>query len=391
MIRVSGGLLGRSGRLGLVVRVSCVVGVAATLAACQSVRETLSGDNAIDYQSVVRTDPLSIPPDLTQAAADPRFRAPATGITTYSQFQSQSNAQGVDTRGSSGLTQVAVLPSYPGIEVKRDGDLRWLVIDSPPEVLYPKVSEFWFENGFSLEVNDPKAGIMITNWAENRAKIPESWLRQLLGAVLETAYDSGERDKFRTIFERDGNKTTVSITHSHMVEVLSGVDQSTVTWEHGREDPGLNAAMLARLMVYLGESSEDAKRKMVQAQEEQLRPTIQNQIGPDGLLVIDEGFDQSWRRVGLALDSGNFAVEDRDRSAGDFFVRYVDTDTGVKREDPSFFAKLFGAKAPLPAQMYRLNLKAEGDRTVVRVYDDNGVQDTTDTGKRILTVLAERL
>ena len=391
MIRVSGGFLGRSGRLGLVVRVSCVVGIAATLAACQSVRETLSGENAIDYQSVVRTDPLSIPPDLTQAAADPRFRAPATGITTYNQFHSHTGAQGVDSRGSSGLTQVAVLPSYPGMEVKRDGDLRWLVIDSAPEVLYPKVSEFWFENGFNLDVNDPKAGIMITNWAENRAKIPESWLRQLLGTVLQTAYDSGTRDKFRTIFERDGNKTTIYISHEHMVEVVMGVDESTVRWEHGREDPGLNAAMLARLMVYLGESSEDARRKMAQAQEEQLRPAIQNQIGTDGLLVIDEGFDQSWRRVGLALDSGNFAVEDRDRSAGDFFVRYVDTDTGVKREDPSFFAKLFGAQAPLPAQMYRLNLRTEGDRTVVRVYDDKGVQDTTQTGKRILTVLAERL
>ncbi len=265
------------------------------------------------------------------------------------------------------------------------------MIDSAPEVLYPKVSEFWFENGFSLEVNDPKAGIMITNWAENRAKIPESWLRQLLGTVLETAYDSGERDKFRTIFEREGNKTAVYISHDHMVEIQTGVDQSTVRWEHGREDPGLNAAMLARLMVYLGESSEDARRKMTQAQQEQLRPTIQNQIGADGTLVIDEGFDQSWRRVGLALDSGNFAVEDRDRSAGDFFVRYVDTDTGVKREDPSFFARLFGAKTPLPAQMYRLNLRSEGDRTVVRVYDDKGVQDTSATGKRILTVLAERL
>ena len=391
MMRVSGGSLVRSKHFGFVLRVSCVVATAATLSACQSVKEALSGESAINYQSVVRTDPLSIPPDLTQAAADPRFRAPATGVTTYNQFQSQSGSQGVGTRGSSGLTQVAVLPSYPGIEVKRDGDLRWLVIDSPPEVLFPKVSEFWFENGFSLGVNDPKAGIMITNWAENRAKIPESWLRQLIGAVLETAYDSGARDKFRTIFERDGKKTAIYISHEHMIEVVTGVDQSTVRWERGREDPGLNAAMLARLMVYLGESSEDAKRKMTQAKEEQLRPVVQNQVSTDGSLVIDDGFDQSWRRVGLALDSGNFAVEDRDRSAGDFFVRYVDTDTGVKREDPSFFAKLFGAKAPLPAQSYRLNLKTEGDRTIVRVYDDKGVQDTSATGKRILSALAERL
>lgn len=384
MIRNSGGRIGR------VVQVSCLLGLVMSLSACQSVRETLSGENAIDYQSVVRTDPLSIPPDLTQAAADPRYRAPATGVTTYSQFQSLGST--ADQRGSSALTQVAVLPSYPGIEVKRDGNLRWLIVDSPPSTLFPKIEEFWYENGFNLEVIDPKAGIMITNWAENRAKIPESWLRQLLGSVLETAYDSGERDKFRTIFERDGdNRTAIYVSHEHMVEVRYGIEQDQVRWDRGREDPGLNAAMLARMMVYLGESSEDARRKMMAAQEQQQAPVVENLINTDGMFVIEDGFEQSWRRVGLALDSGNFAVEDRDRSAGNFYVRYVDTDTGKSREEPSFFARLFGAEAPAPAQLYRLNLQADGNRTVVRVYDPDNVQDTTATGKRILTVLSERL
>lgn len=383
MMRISGGQFGR------VLQVSCLVGLLTTLSACQSVKETLSGENAIDYKSVVRTDPLSIPPDLTQAAADPRYRAPATGVTTLSQFQSMGNA---DQRGSSALTRVEVLPAYPGIEVKRDGNVRWLVVDSPPSALFPKIEEFWYENGFNLEVIDPKAGIMITNWAENRAKIPESWIRQLLGSFLQTAYDSGQRDKFRTIFERDGNnRTAIYVSHEHMVEVRMGIQEDQVRWERGREDPGLNAAMLARMMVFLGESSEQARSKMMDAKPEQQAPAVVNLINTEARFVIEDGFDQSWRRVGLALDSGNFAVEDRDRSAGDFFVRYVDTDTGQTRQEPSFFAKLFGAEAPPPAKLYRINLQSEGSRTVVRVFDNNNVQDTSATGKRMLTVLSERM
>ncbi len=362
----------------------------ASLSACSSVRETLSGENSIDYKSAQRVDPLSIPPDLTQAAADPRYRAPATGSTTLSQFQSLN--QNTAANSQAALTQVAVLPTYPGVEVKRDGDLRWLVVNQPPEALFPKIEEFWYENGFNLDVIDPKAGIMITNWAENRAKIPESGLRELLGTFLETVWDSGEREKFRTILERvDGDRTEVFISHEHMVEVLYGVEKAEAKWERGPEDPGLNAAMLARLMVYLGEDVQKVREQMAQAEEQLLKPTVQNNVASDGTITIDEPFEQAWRRVGLALDSGNFAVDDRNRSAGDFYVRYVDTDTGRKIEDPGLFSRLFGAKSQPAATQYRLNLKGEGDRTVVRVYDEQGVEQNNETATRILTVLAERL
>jgi len=361
-----------------------------TLAGCQGLRDTLSGENAIDYESSQRVDPLSIPPDLTQAAADPRYRAPATGSTTLSQFQSLE--QNAPSTSQAALTKVAVLPSYPGIEVKRDGNLRWLIIDTPPEQLFPKIEEFWYEMGFSLDVIDPKAGIMITNWAENRANIPESGLRNLLGGILDSVYDSGERDKFRTILERiDGGKTEVFISHDHMVEVLYGISQGEVKWERGEEDPGLNAAMLARLMVYLGEDVEQARQQMAQAQEQSLKPDVQNNVATDGTITIDEPFEQSWRRVGLALDSGNFAVDDRNRSEGNFYVRYVDTDTGRRPEEPGLLSRLFGAEDKPAATQYRLNLQGDGDRTVVRVYNEQGVQQNDETSTRMLSVLAERL
>lgn len=371
-------------------RALTIVVTVISLSACSSVRETLSGENSIDYKSAQRVDPLSIPPDLTQAAADPRYRAPASGSTTLSEFQSLN--QGTAATSQAALTQVAVLPSYPGIEVKRDGNLRWLVVNQPPEVLFPKVEEFWYESGFNLDVIDPKAGIMITNWAENRAKIPESGLRNLLGSILETVWDSGERDKFRTILERvDSNRTEVFISHEHMVEVQYGVDKGNVKWERGEEDPGLNAAMLARLMVYLGEDVQKAREQMARAEEQSLKPVVQNNVASDGTITIDEPFEQAWRRVGLALDSGNFAVDDRNRSAGDFYVRYVDTDTGRKIEDPGLFSRLFGSKSQPVATQYRLNLQSEGSRTVVRVFDEQGVQQNNETAIRILSVLAERL
>jgi len=368
---------------------AALLSAALVLQGCSGFRSMLNGDDSVDYKSVVRSDPLSIPPDLTQAASDPRYRAPASGTTTFSQFQQagQANAKGVPS------SQSAVLPTRADMRVMRDGDLRWLVVDMPPDKVFSLTADFWVETGFSLDVTDPKAGLMITNWAENRAKIPESFIREALGKVLDGLWDSGTRDKFRTRIERAGNnRTEIYISHQHMEEKnYSTQGQVDVRWMNGKEDPGLNAAMIARLMVFLGEDVDGARKKMGQAQMAKQDAPVSTPDGDKSALVIAESFDRAWRRVGVALDSGNFAVDDRDRAAGDFYVRYVDTDTGMKREDPGFFSKLFGAKDPAKAPTYRLHLTDQGGKTEVTVFDADGKRDTSPTAQRILGVLSGKL
>jgi outer membrane protein assembly factor BamC len=356
------------------------------LSGCSGLRSVMSGDDSIDYKSVVRTEPLSIPPDLTQAANDPRYRTPATGTTTFSQYQQAQAGRGVSS------AQSTVVPTRSDMRVMRDGELRWLSVDMPPEKVFSMTADFWTDAGFTLEVTDPKAGLLVTNWAENRAKIPESWLRQALGSLLDSLYDSGTRDKFRTRIERVGSRTEVYISHRHMEEIarvnLSDVD---VKWTNGKEDPGLNAAMLARLMVYLGEDVDGARRKMAQSAPGAQEPKVTAASGDKSMLVVAEPFDRAWRRVGVALDSGGFTVDDRDRAAGDFYVRYVDTDTGEKREEPGFFSRLFGGKDPAKAPTLRIHLVQQGNQTQITVLDAQGVRDNSATAQRLLSVLSGKM
>ena len=172
---------------------------------------------------------------------------------------------------------------------------------------------------------------------------------------------------------------------------LSGTE-TDVRWVNGREDPGLNAAMLARLMVFLGDDIDGARRKLSQAQSSPQEPKVAAPVAGDKTaLVISESFERAWRRVGVALDSGGFSVDDRDRTAGDYYVRYVDTDTGVKREEPGFFSRLFGAKQPPTAQQFRIHLTAKGDKTEVTILDADGKRDTSPTAARIIDVLGGKI
>jgi len=370
--------------------VAGLVALALTLQGCAGFTNALNGENAVDYKSVVRTDPLSIPPDLTQASNDPRYRAPASGSTTFSQFQQQGQ---VVPGNATPTSQSSVLPTRTDMRVMRDGDLRWLVVDMPADKVFSMTSDFWIESGFALDVTDPKAGLMVTNWAENRANIPQSFIREALGKVLDNLWDSGTRDKFRTRIERaSNNRTEIYISHSHMDEKNNTTQgQVDVRWMNGKEDPGLNAAMIARLMVFLGEDVDGARKKMGQAQASAQEPKVSVPTADKTVILIDESFERAWRRVGVALDSGGFAVDDRDRTAGDFYVRYVDTDTGAKREETNFFTRLFGAKDPAKAPTYRLHLTQQGTQTEVAVFDANGQRDTSPTAQRILAVLSGKM
>src|SRR5690606_30690094 len=218
------------------------------LSGCSTMDQIMGQGESVNYKSTVAGDPLSIPPDLTQANRDAHYRAPE-GVTSYSVYSQGQTAQqakgGADT----------ILPQSDAIKVMRDGDLRWLVVDRPVEDLFPRIVDFWGEHGFTIQSQDPRAGLIQTDWAENRAKISESWIRSAFGSIIVQVFASGERDRFRTRFERVGNKTEIYVSHQHMEETPTA-DGSAFKWVFAKEDPGLNAAMLARMMVFLGSDIE---------------------------------------------------------------------------------------------------------------------------------------
>ena len=354
------------------------------LSGCSSVDQILGKEESIDYKSTVSGDPLSIPPDLTQANRDAHYRAPE-GVTSYSQYAQGRSAQ----QATGGADQV--LPQAAGIQVMRDGDLRWLVIDRPVDQIFPRIVDFWGEQGFTIQSQDPRAGLIQTDWAENRAKIPESWIRSALGSIIDQVFDSGERDRFRTRIERVGNKTEVYVSHQHMEETPTA-DGSAFKWVYAKEDPGLNAAMLARMMVFLGSDIDSAREQVANASKDPSAAQVQTlDAAGQAELLLNESFDRAWRRVGVAIDSAGFSVEDRDRSAGEFFIRYLDSDTGEKIEQQNIIGRIFGSRNTAEAVPLRIKLTGQGNATRVTVLDQNGQEQTTPTAKRIINVLSSNM
>lgn len=344
------------------------------LAACS----TLSTEK-VDYKSTGKGPTLDIPPDLTQLSRDSRYTV-VNGAVTASSFQAAQPVQGVPIATT----------TVGEVRIERSGTQRWLVVNRPADKLWEPVRDFWQENGFLLTLDQPNLGIMETDWAENRAKIPTDFIRNTLGKLMDSLYSTGERDKFRTRLERNAaGGTDIFISHRGMIEVFDSAQKDRTVWQPRDANPELEAEFLGRLMLKLGVS--DAQAKAVLATPAAKTASRVTEVGGQSVVQIDDGFDRAWRRVGLSLDRTGFTVEDRDRSQGVYFVRYVEP--SAEKSEPGFFGKLFSfsSKADASPLKFRVSVVSQGASTLVSVQNASGQPDRSDNAQRILKMMADDL
>ncbi len=339
------------------------------LSACSSVN-SLTDQDAVDYKSSKSAVRLEVPPDLTQLRPNDRF------------------AQ----RGSASAAEIGsvksneVLPQSTLARIERANGARWLVVGLPAEKVFPIVVDFWKQLGFTLAIESPQMGVIETDWAENRAKLPQDGLRKLLGNVIDGLYDSGERDKYRVRLERVGTGTELYISHrgtkEYNASTTRDADIKTVQRNGSAE---LEAEFLRRLLLRFGADEASAKAAVSNSEPPKARAVIVGDV-----LNIDEAFESAWRRTGIALDRTGFTVEDRNFGEGIYYVRYS---RNVKDEDVGFFKRVFTSEKERlsVSQKLKIILSKTGTPVKLSVTTDAGSAPVGEVTNNLLKVLQDEL
>lgn len=340
-----------------------------------------AGDQArkAEYKRAVTLPPLEFPPNLTAPESQGELELP--------QSYSAHVAQAGDSTG------VQVLPQQANVRVLRDGGMRWLQVDAAPEQLWAKLREFWLQQGLEVRIDEPQLGIMETQWAENRADVPGDWIQSMVSRIFKSAYSAPTRDKFRLRVERGeaSDTTEIYVTHYGVEEVQRGqnVESYDTIWQGRPSDPELVAEMLNRMMVHFGapQAYADAQLAAVPVATE-VRARIEGTT-----LLVNEAFPRAWRRVGIALDRVGLVVEDRDRSAGLYYIRTVDQTAQAGKSKKGFFSGLFSSEEAVAEQeaAARVHLRDVGDVTHVTVQDKSGELDTSPAAVKLLQQLETEL
>ncbi|HVW49052.1 MAG TPA: outer membrane protein assembly factor BamC [Trinickia sp.] len=367
------------------IRAAALVLAISTLAGCDTLNDWFATDR-VNYKETGAAPPLQVPGDLTTTQAQPQYTAPPVTAALGGAPTRHVTAAGNSSEG------VPSANDPLGMHVERDGDRRWLVVDGrTPDQLWPQLEGFWKDNGFALKTDTPATGIMTTDWAENRANIPDDWFRRTIGRVIDFAYSSGTRDSFRTLVERGTNGTTdISITHSAMEEMLTGQDKTSSRWIERPRNPVLEALFLSKLMQKFGLTEEQSKQLLASAKPAEAPAKINMNAGAT-TLDLSDGVEVAWLRVGLALDRTNFTVDNRDREKRIYYVRYADSTQELKRD--GLFGKLFysGASKQKTGKEFLVSVQPVERGTQVAVVDASGQIDTSPEAQRLISLLHAQL
>jgi outer membrane protein assembly factor BamC len=351
-------------------------------------------DQRLEYKKQREAEEnLEIPPDLLAGTFDDAMDVPPLGgATTYSEYAGEkSKRRQIASSGD-------VLPAVKDVEMRREGNNRWLEIKATPQQVWPKVVAFWRSQGILLVEQDPTTGVMKTDWLENRAEIRKDMITNILRKVADGLYATSQRDQYRVRIEPGivPGATDLYLTHRAMEERFRsnavGEETSTI-WEPAPSDPDKEAAMLRRLLLYLGVSQQRAGDLAAQQQEAAASTRSQLTTGPGGepMLIISEELRRAWQLTGVALDRVGFAVEDRDRTQGIYYVRYDDPSKGEKKTGWGSKLAFWRSDDEKTVAQYQVKLTGDGTQTRVVVRDQVGRPAPAATTDRILRLLSEQM
>lgn len=332
---------------------------------------------------------LEVPPDLARPAGDDLGALPGEGVATYSKHAAQTPTENpVPANAASNPAE----PAAGNVRLERDGALRWLVVQGDPESLWVKAREYFLRNNLKLSVENPKAGILESEWTERPANIGSGFF----GSLLSKIHSTGLRDKIRVRIERGRapGTTEVYVAHQGLEEVIvngSGTQDIQTAWQARAADPEMEAEVLRKLMTHFGLDPSQAQTQVAATSQEAV-PLVKGE-----LLLAQDDLDSAWRRIGLALDRSGVTIEDRDRNAGIYYVRYIDSAQSKRsgifkwlRSDVEKSSEP-GGKDELPRDRFQIRVKAGTAGTNVSVYDVKGEPDTSTTAQQLLRMLQQQL
>ncbi|CAM2144344.1 outer membrane protein assembly factor BamC [Pararobbsia alpina] len=380
----------------LTLNVAVLAALAGLAAGCSA-----PDPHAIEYKSTEKTKGpnLAAPPDLTAQVADQRLAAPTNGQASLSSL--------TQTEQTAPKTTDSVLPSLPGVHLQRDGNERWLVVEAQDsQVLWPQIRKFWQQQGFLLVVESRKSGVMETDWNEKRPSIDAGFVRNFIGKSLDSAFTAASRYKYRTRIEAgpDGS-TYVFISERGLTEQLTGQNNENREWAAAPNDPTLEVEYLRRLMQTISYNKtsgqpiadDTAPASGASAAAPAAAPANANATESTGAepkvteINMNTSYDRAWLAVGVALDRASFTVDDKDRTKGIYYIRYVDPNDHTSDEQ-GFWSQLFHGHKDKEAKQYRINVRALTENsTRVAVVDESGKILTTSQAQQIVGLLSTQM
>ena len=335
----------------------------------------------LNYKNNASVKPLDFPPDLTAPEFDTAFELPTNGVVSASAMGKQSGGFTASRR------QVNVPTRTINVQLGKAGSTRWLDVDAPTEIVWPRIRDFWRSIEIPVKRDEPRLGVMETEWVVNKTSSSiNGWLNKTIDKVMGKEYDSGSSDRYIARIEKPTATTTrIFLIHKNVEKVET---EAASDWKLRPTDENKQAEMLNRLKAYLQSNVVATARNSTPVTESAQTASLANIVTQDGLpvLQIQDNYKRSWVLTGIMLDRMGLVAEKRNQAAGIYDVRYQGEEQTAKR---GFFGRMFGGRKTLltKGEDYKVLVQGGGMRSVVRIMDKTGKPLNKNLSQRVLVRL----
>lgn len=337
--------------------------------------------------------PLEVPPDLSKPTVQEDELSLLADDGNSSKKQSGTNCDCVNNAST-----MPVLAPQEGLQLKRDGAHKWIVLQGEPRNLWPWVRDFWNKNGFKINLEDPVIGLVETDWKQQRSNLPMQ--KKASGAGQEAVgqdkvesriYAVPVMEKYRTRLEKGEQPGTTDLFVTHRgVELVN--DGKLIVWKLRKSDAELEAEMIQRMMVFFTKEQQNIGAPLATRNQQLNIAAIIKNEKDRVTLKVDVEFVRLWKRIGLVLDRMDYIIEDTDRSIGTYYLRAKDPlkEEGVK-EEKGWFASLFSDDEDLEHVRIQVALRDEGESTHINIQNQKGELIKDEDAKTVLEQIMSRL
>ncbi len=332
-------------------------------------------DRSNDYLKAKEGPPLVVPEDLSSTSIQNTMAIPQISST-----QRHVNFEG----GAPRPEAIYAREEAEGVKIQKLGDQRWLLVPQPPAVVWPKVKQFFADNGVAIELEQPQTGRIDTEWMTISSKAARDVVRLSISDAKQAAGVATGRDRVRVLIEpgiRD-RSTEIHLRYENDSKSMPHEDvmpaQSDIV--------EVETQLLNELGGYIAANVADASISFVARNiSTQSKAELQRDASDLPTLRLNLDFDRAWATVNQALHEAKLDVTDVDRSAGVFYVTVTDQMLN-QEEKPSIWTRWFRSEHKRKVTILMEPKPPGFDLTV---FDDNGQRTSSDVAEQILIMIRE--
>lgn len=244
------------------------------------------------------------------------------------------------------------------IRVQKLGDQRWMLVNLPPERLWPRIRDFLLVNRVPLTQEKAESGLLETNW-------------------LLYDQDQSVRERYRFVIAQGVQRETAEI---HILQSQQARSESAETaWPNASVNAVREKWMIDQIADFLiNTASRPSVSLLAQGLSGEPRLSF-SKVNNDPKLLLQLPYNRAWASVAHGLKKAEFKINDVNRAAGYLLVTYLPAPSD--KDQPGMFARAFGAE---PAEFANIAFAGQQFKILVEQPVSDKVQISTIRAERVL-------